>query len=484
MFCLGGKVIRNMVSNGVRKRCISSKVYQIDTINLNNSSEKIIKGGSDKFSLLSRGFNGIKQIGIIGWGSQAPSQALNLKESLQIAGSDINIKIGLRENSKSVEQVRENNLEVDSIEAVLSESDLNIVLISDSAQVKLHSTIFNNVKKGSTLAFSHGFLLGHLQNNNSYFPDDINVIMMAPKGMGPTLRDKYLLGSGINSSIAIEQDINGKALDYAISWGIAVGSPYIFQTTMQEEYISDIFGERAILLGGIHGLVEYLFRHSLRKNLYELDSYYYSVVSLTGIINDTISTDGLLSLYNDLPDNDKVIFKENYSKSYQISKVLFEEIYEEVKSGNEIRSVILQGDKEIGEIHNSHLWKVGKRFNKTKSITDFNNEIHPKTAGMYIGAMMGQVDILLENGHSYSEIVNESIIEATDSLNPYMYDKGISHMIDNCSITARLGARKWASRLDYLYEQNMDSLEIKDNDFDNFMFHPIHSVIEELYKFK
>ena len=92
------------------------------------------------------------------------------------------------------------------------------------------------------------------------FPEDINVVMMAPKGMGPSVRKLYLQGNGINSSIAVEQDVDNRATDRVISWAIASGSPYVFETSMEKEYISDLFGERAILLGGIHAMVEYLYK--------------------------------------------------------------------------------------------------------------------------------------------------------------------------------------------------------------------------------
>ena len=126
----------------------------------------------------------------------------------------------------------------------------------------------------------------------------------------------------------------------------------------------------------------------------------------------------------------------------------------------------------MGEISNSRMWKGCKDREYLESIED------PRTAGLYIGCMMSQIDILMKNGHNYSEIVNESIIEAVDSLNPYMLEKGISHMIDNCSTTARLGARKWASRLDYLLEQNMNGdYESKIGDFCE---HPIHNIYKEI----
>ena len=109
--------------------------------------------------------------------------------------------------------------------------------------------------------------------------------------------------------------------------------------------------------------------------------------------------------------------------------------------------------------------------------------IYPRTAGLYIAGMMAQIDILLEKGHLSSEIVNETIIEATDSLNPYMDEKGISHMIDNCSTTARIGARKWGPRLEKLLEQNMETVN-KNKHIDNFINHKIHNIVRELYKYK
>ena len=108
--------------------------------------------------------------------------------------------------------------------------------------------------------------------------------------------------------------------------------------------------------------------------------------------------------------------------------------------------------------------------------------INPKTAGLYVGGIMAQIDILLENGHSISEIVNESIIEATDSLNPYMEEKGVAHMIDNCSTTARSGARKRGPRLEELLEENK-SKPVR-NEIGNFVHHNIHTEIDILYNYK
>ncbi len=131
------------------------------------------------------------------------------------------------------------------------------------------------------------------------------------------------------------------------------------------------------------------------------------------------------------------------------------EIYDEVASGNEIRSVVLAGERlktrPMGKIDGTETWKVGAGVRAKRD--EAKIPVHPFTAGVYIATMMAQIDVLLEHGHPYSEVANESVIESVDSLNPYMHARGVAYMIDNCSTTARLGARKWAPRFDYLLTQ-------------------------------
>src|SRR6185369_8731636 len=139
------------------------------------------------------------------------------------------------------------------------------LLISDAAQAELFPKVFESLRPGSTLGLSHGFLIGHLKNVGAKLPTNVNVIMVAPKGMGPSVRRLYVQGktvngAGINASFAVHQDIDGRATDYALGWSVGLGSPYTFQTTLESEYKSDIFGERGILLGAVHGVVEGLYR--------------------------------------------------------------------------------------------------------------------------------------------------------------------------------------------------------------------------------
>jgi len=477
-------------------RGFSTNIFNTETINLNNKNEVIVKGGKYLHPVLKYGFKDINQIGIIGWGSQAPSQALNLRDSLK--DTDINISIGLRENSNSISKANSHNFTkesntLDEMYKVVSESDMILYLVSDVAQVETHQKLFENIKPGSTLGLSHGFLLGYfdLHKELPSFPDNINVVMVAPKGMGPTLRDKYLLGSGINSSVAIHQDVNGLATDHALSWAIGIGSPYIFKTTMREEYISDIFGERGVLLGGIYGISESLFRILYNTGLTKKRAYQESAYNITGTINNYISNNGILNVYQDMDISNRSIFESYYHKFYPLAKELLQEIYDEVKSGNEINSVIMAGKRldkyPLGNIDTTDVWLLEKQYRDNLK----NENINPITASIYISTMMAQIDILIENNHSYSEIINESIIEAVDSLNPYLYQKGISYMIDNCSTTARLGSRKWGPRFDYLYTQNINNVNLfkpnvpKESKYiEDFINHPIHDMYTKLNKYK
>src|SRR5215467_4886514 len=226
----------------------SSRVFETQVIRLGDTEERIVRGGRDRFALLPKAFEGIQQIGVIGWGSQGPAQAQNLRDSL--AGTGIKVKVGLRAGSSSMAEARkagftEENGTLGEMFAVVKESDITLLLISDAAQAELYGRVFEALRPGTTLGLSHGFLLGHMKNVGAKFPTNVNVIAVCPKGMGPSVRRLYVQGkevngAGINASFAVQQDIDGRATDYALAWSVALGSPYTFQTTLESEYKSDI----------------------------------------------------------------------------------------------------------------------------------------------------------------------------------------------------------------------------------------------------
>src|SRR5438045_312004 len=242
----------------------TTKIFEKEKIRLADTDEYIVRGGRHLFPLLPKAFEGIRQIGVIGWSSQGPAQAQNLRDSL--AGTEIKVKVGLREGSSSFAAAEKvgftrANGTLGEMYSVIAESDLVLLLIADAAQAELYRSIFEAISPGATLGLSHGFLLGHLTNVGASLPANINVIGVCPKGMGPSVRRLYeqgrdINGAGINSSFAVQQDIDGRATDYALAWATGLGSPVTFETTLEHEYKSDIFGERGILLGAVQGIAE------------------------------------------------------------------------------------------------------------------------------------------------------------------------------------------------------------------------------------
>src|SRR6188508_1547704 len=253
----------------------TSKIFSVDTVKMSDRTEQIVKGGRHLFPLLAKAFAGVKQIGVIGWGSQGPAQAQNLRDSLE--GTGIKVTIGL----------------------------------------------------------SHGFLIGHLKNIGAKLPTNINVIAACPKGMGPSVRRLYVQGkevngAGINASFAVEQDIDGRAVDIALGWSVALGSPYTFQTTLESEYKSDIYGERGILLGAVHGIIEACYQRFVANGMSKEDAFRRSAEAITGPISRIISKNGMMAVYDAVGADGRPEFEAAYKASYPAARSILSEIYDEV----------------------------------------------------------------------------------------------------------------------------------------------------------
>jgi ketol-acid reductoisomerase len=238
-------------------------------------------------------------------------------------------------------------------------------------------------------------------------------------------------------------------------------------------------------------VIESLFRRYTAQGLTDERAFVASAESITGPISRAISRQGLRGLHAEMSPSEAAEFERAYAASYRPAFEVLIECYEEVATGNEIRSVILAGKRlprfPMGRIDGARTWVAGDRVRASRSADAV--AIHPFTAGVYCAVMMAQIDLLLEKGHHLSEIVNESVIEAVDSLNPYMHHKGVAFMVDNCSTTARLGARKWAPRFDYILEQQAypaaDGGELLDAGLmDSFRNHPIHEAISICARFR
>ncbi|KKD08089.1 ketol-acid reductoisomerase [Streptomyces sp. WM6386] len=441
----------------------SSRVFSLETMDVPGGTETILRGGRHLFPLLPQAFAGVRRIGVIGWGPQGRAQALNLRDSL--AGTDIRVAVGLRPGSRSAADARahgftEEDGTLGDWLAVTADSDLVILLIADAALAAHHQEIFAALKVGAAIGLSHGFLLGHLRETGGDFPPGHPVIAVCPKGMGDSVRRLYeqgaeINGAGINSSYAVHADPDGRAVDLALGWSVALGSPYTFRTTLDSEYLSDIVGERAILLGAVHGIVESLFtRHRLAGDD-EVTAYERACENVTGPIARTISRAGLRAVRENLDAEARDVFDRTYTATYGPAREIVAEIYDEVADGTELRSVILAerrlGAREMSRIGGSPMWSVSDRAHARRAQRDL--PVDPFTAGVFVATMTAQIDEFADRGHPWSEIVNESVIEAVDSLLPYMHARDVAYMVDNCSRTARLGARRWGPRFQTAYEQ-------------------------------
>lgn len=432
----------------------------------------------------------VRRIVIIGWSSQGPAHAQNIRDTIEKHGLSIEVVVGLQEDSKSRQLAMDLGFTVISCEEAAETGDIVSMLISDSGQVDDAEKYTNGMKSGSTLLFAHGFYLGwREQEGLPPLRNDINIVGVCPKGMGPSVRSTYEIGSGINSSFAIEQDVDGGSVDRTLAYSAMIGSPYTFLTTLGSEWRSDIFGERAVLLGGVHGIIEGLAADTLAKNGGNAEAAYLEVVqTIVGPITDTILNHGFRGLVENLSKEDQKIFANAYNASYQGYAAIIDDIYESVSSGQEIAEVVAdnRANKGFKDIADGDIWTTTVELRDAQRAAGYPYQtINPKAAGMYVSCMVAQIDKLIKKGHKWSEAVNESIIEAVASLNPYMKSGGVDYMVDNCSITARRGDRKWFGRFQEATAaacQEMDrtigvATDTTINHYRDFLNHDVHSAL-------
>lgn len=463
-------------------------------INLAGEQETVLAAGDRPFADVAEALADVPQVAVIGWSSQGPAQAQNLRESLAAAGSDTKVVVGLRNGSASREQAEAAGFDLESgtlmsVEDALGNSAMSLMLIADAAMAKDGHELVGMMPEGSTLGLSHGFWLGHLEAQGETPRSDIDIVGVCPKGMGPSVRRLYEQGSGINSSYALTQG-DPAARERALAWSVGIGAPYTFQTTLENEWRSDIFGERAILLGGVHGIVEALYAWKRQEGMGSEEAYLQSVESLVGPISTTISHEGLQGVFEQLEGADRETFLTSYNASYPVMKQLIGKIYTDVSSGREIGEVVSDNENNtpMTQVDGTDMWRAGERVRAGRGdIREDAIKIDPAVAGVYIAGMMAQVDVLRANGHHWSEVVNESIIEAVDSLNPFMKARGVAFMVDNCSVTARRGSRKWAPLFQAWISQGVMPVidgtrqpEDSHDYFADFLNHDVHGVLRVL----
>jgi ketol-acid reductoisomerase len=425
--------------------------------------EIIVLGGRSRFNLVGNAFSnaGIKQIHVYGWGSQGPAQAQNLRDTLESIGrSDIKVCVGLRANSANIPNAKAAGFTYETGTLgdpfkLASESDMTICLASDGGMVESHKQLFAALKPGAIIGISHGFIVAHLESVKESIPEGHDLIMVAPKGMGPSVRKLYVLGAkkegaGINSSVAFRPrspDRYGLVQEVANAWAIAIGSPVVFGTDFMHEVTSDLFGERNMLLGGLWGTTMALYDYYIGKGYSKERAFRAAVSGLTGTVTKLLSELGMKGFYESLTASQKLAFDSGYTIGYPVHDAIMDEVYQDVSSLREIKKVIEATERlkqhPMSKIEvDEPIWAYAEAHQLYGEFPAMDDDI-AFSAGVYVSGIMAQLHTLLHHGHKVSEVINESFIEAIDSLTPYMHAKGLAFMVDNCSTTARLGTRLW-----------------------------------------
>jgi len=194
-------------------------------------------------------------VAVLGYGVQGPAQALNMKDN------DINVIVGQRKEErvfwdKAVNDGFKEGQTLFSVEEAAERGTIIQMLISDAGQMAVWPKIKDKIEEGDALYFSHGFSIVYRDQTKVVPTNTIDVILVAPKGSGTTVRSNFLEGKGINSSYAVFQDYTGRAMERTLAIGIAIGSGYLFPTTFEKEVHSDLVGERGVLMGCLAGVME------------------------------------------------------------------------------------------------------------------------------------------------------------------------------------------------------------------------------------
>jgi ketol-acid reductoisomerase len=305
-------------------------------------------------------------VAVIGYGVQGKGQSLNMKDN------GVKVIIGQREKTRSWDLAAQDGWvpgkSLFPIEEAVRRGTVIQYLLSDAGQKEQWPHIKPLLSAGKALYFSHGFSIAYSNQTGVVPPKDIDVILVAPKGSGTSVRRLFLEGKGINSSFAIHQDATGRARDRALALGIAIGSGYLFETTFQQEVFSDLTGERGVLMGAIYGLwlaqYEALRAHGHSPS----EAFNETVEEATQSLYPLIAESGMDWMYANCSTTAQRGALDWFMRFRDATRPLFEELYRRVESGDEARRVLeansradyrQQLEKELKAVADSELWQAG-----------------------------------------------------------------------------------------------------------------------------
>jgi len=312
-------------------------------------------------------------IAVIGYGVQGPGQALNLKDN------GFNVIVGQRKDSsswgKAVKDGWQEGKDLFEIEEACKRGTVIQYLLSDAGQIASWPVVKKHLTAGKTLYFSHGFGITFNDQTGIIPPKDVDVILIAPKGSGTSLRRLFLEGKGLNSSYAVYQDATGKARDKVFALGIGVGSGYLFETDFKKEVYSDLTGERGVLMGAIAGIMEAQYNLLRKKGHSPSEAFNETVEELSQSLLPLVAENGMDWMYANCSTTAQRGALDWKNRFRDAVVPVFDELYKSVETGNEAKITIeanRQADyrkkltAELDELHNSEMWKAGAAVRKLR----------------------------------------------------------------------------------------------------------------------
>ena len=305
-------------------------------------------------------------IAVFGYGVQGPGQACNLRDN------GFNVIVGQRQGKTFEKAVADGWVPGEtlfSIEEAAERGTIVMCLLSDAAVMSVWPTLKQYLTPGKALYFSHGFAITWNDRTGCVPSKDIDVIMVAPKGSGTSLRTMFLEGRGLNSSYAVYNDATGRALDRTLALGIGIGSGYLFETTFQREATSDLTGERGSLMGAIQGLLLAQYE-VLRENGHTpSEAFNETVEELTQSLMPLFAQKGMDWMYANCSTTAQRGALDWMGPFHDACKPVVQKLYESVKSGNEAQISIDANskpdyrvglEKELEALHNSEMWRTAE----------------------------------------------------------------------------------------------------------------------------
>lgn len=343
-------------------------------------------------------------IAVIGYGIQGSAQAQNMRETLKDSGARVIISEleGTKNYEKALKEGWVPGETLFLLEEAVKRGTIVQYLLTDAGQKEMWPSVRNNLDKGNALYFSHGFSIVYKDQTGVVPADNLDVILVAPKGSGTSVRRNFLSGAGINSSMAVHQDYTGRAWDRTKAVGIAIGSGYLFPTTFEKEVWSDLTGERGVLMGCLAGILEAQYNELRRRGHDPSEAFNETVEELTQSLIKLVDENGMDWMYANCSETARRGALDWKPRFKDAVAPLFAELYGRVKDGIETRRVLESSadpdyksklQAELDEIRNSEMWRAGAAVRSLRPKAE-------KEGAARLGGSCEEVQILLKLGES------------------------------------------------------------------------------------